>query len=96
LKNLLDNAIKYTESGEIILRLKNSQNHLALEIQDSGIGISKEYEQRIYEPFSQASEGYTKEFQGVGLGLALTKRYLDIMDRHYLVSLISKGNDIVT
>jgi len=46
---------------------------------DTGIGISPEYLKHIFETFSQESSGYTKNYQGVGLGLSLTKRYLDLI-----------------
>ncbi len=78
LSNLVDNAIKYTNRGGIELRLQSQNGHLLLEVEDTGIGIAEEYLERMFEPFSQESEGFTKEFQGVGLGLALVKRYLNL------------------
>jgi len=78
--NLIDNAIKYTNEGGVELKLEWIKGHATLSISDTGIGISDDYKQRIYEPYTQESEGFTKHFQGVGLGLALTKRYLDLND----------------
>ncbi len=78
--NLVDNAIKYTNAGKIELSLSQKQNSYRLSIQDTGIGISEEYQKRIFEPYTQESEGFTKNFQGIGLGLALTKRYLELND----------------
>ncbi len=78
LSNLIDNAIKYTEEGKIVVSLKDKGDKLLLTIQDTGIGMSDEYLGQIFEVFSQESTGYTKKFQGVGLGLALTKGYLDM------------------
>jgi len=78
LSNLVDNAIKYTERGEVEIRAWNQDDYIFVMIRDTGRGISPEYRKRMFEPFSQESEGYTKRFQGVGLGLALTKRYLDL------------------
>jgi signal transduction histidine kinase len=51
---------------------------LQLTFTDTGIGISDEYRERMFQVFSQESEGLVKDYQGIGLGLALTKRYLDM------------------
>lgn len=77
LENIIQNAIKYTEEGGITVKLKRHRKQLVLIIADTGIGISAEYFSQMFQPFSQASEGLTREYQGLGLGLALTKRYLD-------------------
>jgi CheY-like chemotaxis protein/anti-sigma regulatory factor (Ser/Thr protein kinase) len=77
ISNLLNNAIKYTEKGGITVSITRKNNQLNLKIIDTGIGMSNEYMQNMFEAFSQESTGYTKKFQGVGLGLALTKRYID-------------------
>ena len=76
--NLTDNAIKYTNEGNIELRFGQRGAHKTLSITDTGIGISREYQTRIFEPYTQESEGYTKSYQGIGLGLALTKHYLSL------------------
>lgn len=79
LQNLVHNAIKFTETGSVQLRLTQEDNQLyRLDIQDTGIGMSDAYLNNLYNIFSQESIGYTKKFQGVGLGLAITKRYLDL------------------
>jgi len=79
LMNIIDNAIKYTPNGKIEIRIEQKQNKVHLITKDTGIGISPEYLKHIYETFSQESSGYTKNYQGVGLGLSLTKRYLDLI-----------------
>ncbi|MFQ6678474.1 MAG: PAS domain S-box protein [Fidelibacterota bacterium] len=76
--NLLDNAIKYTNEGEIEVTLSEQNNQFQLVIRDTGIGISPEYLEHMYDIFSQESSGYTKKYQGIGLGLALAKRFLDL------------------
>ncbi|MBC8193283.1 MAG: HAMP domain-containing histidine kinase [FCB group bacterium] len=78
LNNITENAIKYTFEGQVVLKLHQDKGRSKLSITDSGIGISEEYQSRIFQAYTQESEGYTKKFQGVGLGLALTKRYLDL------------------
>ena len=80
LDNLTDNAVKYTEAGSIQLKLAVIEDQVTLSISDTGIGISDEYKERLFEPFTQESKGFTKDFQGVGLGLAITKRFLDLND----------------
>ena len=75
---LLDNAIKYTNEGNIDVLLSENNHQFQLVIQDTGIGMSPEYLDHIYDTFSQESTGYTKKFQGIGLGLALVKRFLDL------------------
>ena len=78
INNILLNAIKYTEAGGIIIQLVRVDSQLRLSVTDTGIGISDEYRQRLFQLFSQESEGFAKIYQGIGLGLALTKRYLDM------------------
>ncbi len=78
ISNLVDNAIKYTPSGTIKLHLKTEESNYALYIKDSGIGISSDYMEHMYDVFSQESTGFTKKFQGLGLGLSITKRCLDM------------------
>ena len=78
--NLTDNAIKYTEKGGVTFTLEVIEEQVTLSISDTGIGISEDYKQRVFEPYTQESEGFTKEYQGVGLGLAITKQFLDLND----------------
>ncbi|NOZ04525.1 MAG: PAS domain S-box protein [FCB group bacterium] len=78
ISNIVDNAVKYTEKGGVDISLKSRNKQLVLSIRDTGIGMSRDYVQRMFEIFSQESTGYTKKFQGVGLGLALVKQYLDM------------------
>ncbi|MBU2491981.1 MAG: HAMP domain-containing histidine kinase [Bacteroidetes bacterium] len=84
--NLIDNAIKYTENGfvEIILT-NNSHENYSVIIKDTGKGISKKYLPHIFEQFTQEEKGYTRKYEGSGLGLALVKRYCEIIDAKILV-----------
>ncbi|RMF08404.1 MAG: PAS domain S-box protein [Candidatus Neomarinimicrobiota bacterium] len=79
LNNLIDNAVKYTPSGSVSVRLSRHKPHYILTIRDTGIGISPEYLPRLYDIFSQESVGYTKKFQGIGLGMSLVKKYSDLL-----------------
>lgn len=81
--NLVGNAVKYTESGNILLRVgcesaEDAQHcRLVMEVEDSGIGIAGEDQFRIFEPFVQASTLYTPN--GTGLGLAISRKFVELM-----------------
>ncbi|GJQ64664.1 MAG: hypothetical protein SCALA702_37170 [Melioribacteraceae bacterium] len=93
--NLLDNALKFTDKGEIKTKIFSSDNYHNLLIQDSGIGINPEYISKIYEPFSQEQTGYTREFDGNGLGLTLVRKYCEINDADIkFSSLKGKGTSV--
>lgn len=82
LSNLLSNAVKFTERGTITLRvcsLGKSGNRLRFEVCDSGMGISAEQQQRVFERFTQADESITRRFGGTGLGLAICKKMVMAM-----------------
>jgi len=78
ISNIIDNAIKYTDEGKITVSLNQSANKYILKIRDTGIGIADEYIETMFEAFTQESEGYTKKFQGIGLGMAIAKSHLDL------------------
>ncbi len=79
LTNLLQNAIKFTEQGSVTAKLyRGTDRNLKISIIDTGIGIEPGYLARIFEPFSQEESGYTRRFEGNGLGLALTRSYLQL------------------
>ena len=78
-QNLINNAIKYTLKGYVEVYVKNLKNDkVKIEIRDSGIGMSEEYLQKMFMPFSQEDTGYKREFEGNGLGLALVKKYIEL------------------
>lgn len=77
--NLIDNAIKYTEYGEVELHVRrNEKDELNILVSDTGIGISEEYLPNIYNPFTQEEQGYTRKYEGNGLGLALVNKYCEL------------------
>lgn len=79
--NLVDNAVKYTKEGRIIISLEErDEKKLMLKIADTGIGISEEFQKNLFEPFMQEHQGYTRGYEGNGLGLALVKKYCEIND----------------
>ncbi len=77
--HLLDNAVKFTMKGKIEVTLgRDSRNRLYVDVVDTGIGISEEYQKLLFTPFTKEEMGYTKRFEGNGLGLALSKRYCEL------------------
>lgn len=92
--NLIGNAIKFTKHGDVTLRLgtiKNTITHLMIEVEDTGLGIAPEDQQRIFEPFVQLGEqGGGK---GTGLGLTITRQLVQLMGGHItLKSTQGKGS----
>jgi PAS domain S-box-containing protein len=78
LRNLLDNAVKFTDAGTIRIALRGSGENITVIVSDTGIGMSEEYVRQMFEAFSQEDAGYSRSYEGLGLGLRLTKRYLDV------------------
>ena len=83
-ENLINNAIKYTVREYINVYVKRISEHdkeySVIEIEDTGIGISPENIELIFEPFRQASEGYARDFEGTGLGLTITKKFVELLN----------------
>ena len=76
LQSLLGNAVKFTRRGQVVLSIgrEDSGGAVTLTVTDSGVGIPEAAQGRIFEPFTQADEGTTREYGGVGLGLSLTRQ----------------------
>ena len=77
--NLVGNAIKFTEHGEVRVSLHAAPDFFAVRVQDTGVGISEEFLPDLFEAFKQESDGHGRDFEGTGLGLAITKRLTDLM-----------------
>lgn len=79
MQNLLDNAIKYTRHGSVSVIAASAENSMvSVTVKDTGIGMSEEYMEKLFRPFTQEIMGYSRPFEGNGLGLALTKRLLEL------------------
>ncbi len=77
--NLIENAVKYTDNGSVKIKtFINEVGKIQVDVEDSGIGISSEYVPKLFEPFSQEEQGYTRSYEGIGLGLSLVKNYADL------------------
>lgn len=77
--NLLDNALKFTEQGQVTLHLGWQEEKLRISVSDSGIGIAPADQGLLFEPFSQVDNSATRRFSGTGLGLAISKRLVALM-----------------
>ncbi len=75
LDNIIDNAVKYTEKGEIVVRVFEENGKIGIAVTDTGIGIPEEKKVVIFNLFEQVSSGYRRKFDGVGLGLPVARGY---------------------
>lgn len=95
--NLVGNSIKFTRDGDIWIRvykigLENNIYQLRFEVEDNGIGISKEKQENMFESFSQGSIQINRKYGGTGLGLSIVKGLIDILKgKIYLQSNLGKG-----
>jgi signal transduction histidine kinase len=80
IKHLFDNALKFTAEGQIKLDIKLQPDLIEMNITDTGIGISKEMQQKIFKPFIQVETGLVRNFGGNGLGLAIVKAYTEMLN----------------
>lgn len=84
--NLLGNAVKFTQNGQVILSIQNLQNNRILfEIKDTGIGLSEDQINRLFQSFTQANATISKQFGGTGLGLTISKELANLMDGDIVV-----------
>lgn len=91
LNNLVSNAIKYTPAGSVILSVIVEKDEFFIIVQDTGIGIDRNNLDLIFEEFRQVSEGYSRRYEGTGLGLTLTRRFVKLLSGEITVE--SKLNE---
>jgi signal transduction histidine kinase len=91
--NLLDNAVKFTDQGEIKITASPQNGSLKLAVSDTGIGISKEELNKIFEEFHRGDSWSTKKYRGTGLGLAIVKKFVNLLGGEISVeSEVGKGS----
>ncbi|MCJ7444956.1 MAG: response regulator [Methanotrichaceae archaeon] len=97
--NLFSNSVKYTERGEIVVNIEarhlidNDKVELHFSINDTGIGISKEDNAKLFQSFSQIDSSITRNYGGTGLGLAISKKIVELMNgKIWVESEIGKGS----
>ncbi len=95
LNNLINNAIKFTKTGGVTVsverELKENNDYVAIKVKDTGIGIPEESLPKIFEEFRQVSEGLDRKFDGTGLGLTLTKKFVQLLGG--IITVESKLNE---
>ena len=74
--NLINNAIKYTTKGKITINVSRENDFIHFRVKDTGIGIAKEYHEKVFGRFFQVDSSYTREAGGTGLGLALCNEFV--------------------
>jgi len=89
--NLCDNAIKFTHQGKVevkvtLLPSDNKKLKLSVQVRDTGIGISKDQLNKLFQPFTQANSSTTRQFGGTGLGLTISQQLCHLMDGHLTVT----------
>lgn len=94
--NLLGNAAKFTHNGNIILSVKhevaNDNSWVIITVQDTGIGMTEEQMQKVFNAFTQADESTTRRYGGTGLGLAIAKKICNLLGGDiYVASKVGKG-----
>ena len=85
LKNLLSNAIKFTDSGGVSLNISSDNTHIVFTVRDTGIGISQDKQQEIFEAFKQADGSIDRKYGGTGLGLSISRQLTDLLGGHISV-----------
>jgi PAS domain S-box-containing protein len=91
--NLLKNAIKFTSKGNVEVITKHQNGQFLIEVKDTGIGISKEHQELIFERFRQVDSSRDRQYEGAGLGLSISKAYSDLLGGEISVeSEVGKGS----
>ena len=93
LLNLVGNAIKFTDAGEVRVSASSANGHFAVSVTDTGPGIAEEHQGRIFQQFHQVDSSNTKAKGGTGLGLAIAKEIVEMHGgRIWVVSILGKGS----
>ena len=85
LTNLLSNAIKFTDEGQVTVEVRSMKEHIEIRVADTGKGISQQFLPHLFDEFKQESSGASRSHEGIGLGLSITKRMVDLLGGHISV-----------
>jgi len=92
LSNLVSNAIKFTETGQIEIGYKYHNSSILFFVKDTGIGISKANSSKVFQSFSQVDNSLTREYSGSGIGLSISKAYIELLGgKIWFESEVGKG-----
>lgn len=80
LRNLVSNALKFTEAGHVAIRIAPTPDGVAMAVSDTGVGMSAEQCERLFTPFTQGDRSTARRFGGTGLGLAICRQMAELMD----------------
>ena len=94
LLNLVGNAIKFTDAGEVVIRAEASNGTFNLSVRDTGPGISAADQAKLFQEFQQADNPMTRKKEGTGLGLAISKRIIEMHGGRIWMEVQSEGFDI--
>lgn len=89
--NIVGNSIKYSEKGLILVVVEKVENDMIISVHDQGIGMSRDYLNKLFFPFEQESKGFNRKFEGSGLGLVITKHLVEKLNGKIEVQ-SEKGN----
>lgn len=94
--NLVNNAHKFTQEGEITVELFIKNQNVCLRVADTGIGMNAEQLEKLFTPFAQADETISRKYGGSGLGLSISKQLIDLFDGSIdVTSKLGKGTSFV-
>lgn len=94
--HIVDNAIKFTNTGGVLVELDGIADSAVLRVIDTGVGITKEHLPYLFDAFNQESAGKSRHFEGTGVGLAVTRKLLDLMNAHISVDSERDGGTTFT
>ena len=96
LNNLIGNAVKFTHEGEVVVSVYEQRKDIFFEVVDTGIGMTKEQVERVFDPFSQADASMSRKYGGTGLGTTISKQLVELMGGSILVtSEKNKGSSFI-
>ena len=90
INNIIHNAIKYTNQGKVIVAIESKKGYIHISIKDSGIGIKEDNIKKIFDPFIQESIGLSRKYEGTGIGLSISKKYIEVLGGK--INVVSKAN----
>ena len=91
INNIVGNAIKFTEKGDVSISTQvRNGTHVCIAVKDTGIGISEEFMPRIFNSFEQESAGRSRSHEGSGLGLSISKKYIELLEGEITVESAKK------